>query len=47
MVTKGLSYNTIGQFKIEVKFRSLTIIGKLKVKMIHKEIKNTTTYSPV
>ena len=32
------------QFEIEVKFRSLTIKGKLKLRMIHKEVKNNTTH---
>ena len=31
----GLSQNAIGQFENEVKFKTLTIKGKLIVKMIH------------
>ena len=44
---KGLLKDTNGQFEIEIKFRLLTIKSKLKINMIHKEIKKDTTYSPV
>ena len=36
---KGLLYHTIEQFEVEIKFKLVTIIDKIKAKMIHKKKK--------